>query len=210
MADNHNKIQIAIDDAAIEEVAHLLRHVKDGAKTAIRHALNAAVNGIKTDGAREVSKIYAVGKETVKRRMWINKSTTDNLAAEATRKGPRFFARSFPHDRNTNPGVRGGKAVFLRPRRDGGGWFLDADATRGKSGVSKAFVATLPSRGRGVFVRIGNHRDRLTHARGLSVPEMLGDPEIRRKIEAGASERLNKELDRQVKLMLKKSEVSGA
>ena len=205
MADNHNSINIDIDTSGIDRATEYLRHIKGGVQTAIKNAMNTAVTGIRTDAGRKTSKVFAVDDATVKKRMWVTKATDRNLSAEVGRRGPRFFARNFPRDPNTMPGRRGGRAVFLRPRRDGGGWLLNADTEIGKHGVSKAFVATLPSRGRGVFRRIGNYRNRLTHARGLSVPEMLGDAEVRGTVEANAAKRFNEELDRQVRLLLKKN-----
>ena len=202
MADHRDAMNISIDTSGIDRAVEHLRHVKGGVETAVKKAMNTAVIGIKTDAGREASRAFTVDPETVKKRMWVTKATDGNLSAEVGRRGPQLFALNFPRDPNTNPGRRGGKAVFLRPRRDGGGWFLNADSEVGKSGVSKAFVATLPSRGRGIFRRIGNYRNRLTHARGLSVPEMLGDAEVRRAIETNATRRFNEALDRQVAQIL--------
>jgi len=199
MADNHNMLQISIDTSGIDRAKEHLQHIKGGAETAIRAAMNKAATGIKADAGKLTSKAFAVDSDTVKKRMWVTKATESNLAAEVGRRGPRFFARNFPRTDNPTPGRRGTAAVFLRPRRDGGGWFLNEER-----GLSKAFVATLPGRGRGVFRRIGNYRSRLTHARGLSVPEMLSDVDVRTAIEANATKRLNSELDRQVALLLER------
>ena len=202
MADHRDAMNISIDTSGIDRVVEHLRHVKGGAQTALKEAMNTTVVGIKTDAGREASRVFTVDPKTVKKRMWVTKATDGSLSAEASRRGSQLFALNFPHDPNTKPGRRGGNAVFLRPRRDGGGWFLNADSEVGKSGVSKAFVATLPSRSEGIFRRIGNYRDRLTHARGLSVPEMLGDAEVRGAIETNATRRFNETLDRQINQIL--------
>jgi len=199
MVDNHNALQINIDTSGIDSTKEHLQHIKGGAQTAVKAAMNKAAIGIRADAGRETSKAFAVDSDTVKKRMWVTKATDSNMSAEVGRRGPRFFARNFPRTDNPSPGRRGTAAVFLRPRRDGGGWFLNEER-----GLSKAFVATLPGRGRGVFRRIGNHRSRLTHARGLSVPEMLSDAFVRQTIEANATKRLNEELDRQVVRLLGK------
>lgn len=206
MSDKHSEIHFDIDHQGVEDAKQILRHVKDGARTAIQRALNRAATGIKTDGARETSKTFFVDSDTVRSRMVVSKASKTNLSITVSRKGGRFLARNFPRDPNTMPGVKGGKAVFLRPRRDGGGMYLNADTERGKSGVSKAFMATTPSRGRSILRRIGKHRDRLTHARGLSVPEMLGDADVTKVIQAGAATRFNKELDHQVNHLLTQRE----
>ena len=205
MADNHNSLSISIDTSGADRAVESLRHIKGGIQTAVKNATNKAIDGIRTDAGKEASRVFAVSSKAVKKRMWVTKANDTNLSAEVGRRGPRFYARNFPHTPNTNPGRRGGRAVFLRPRRDGGGWFINADPTIGKSGVSKAFVATLPSRGRGVFRRIGNYRNRLTHARGLSVPEMISDNEVRNIVQTNATRRFNQELENQVNQLLQQN-----
>jgi len=205
MVDNHNALQINIDTSGIDRAKEHLQHIKGGAQTAVKAAINKAAIGIKTDAGRETSKAFAVDSDTVKKRMWVTKATDSSMSAEVGRRGPRFFARNFPRTDNPSPGRRGTAAVFLRPRRDGGGWFLNEER-----GLSKAFVATLPGRGRGVYRRIigkvnsDGGRSSLIHARGLSVPEMLSDAFVRQTIEANATKRLNEELDRQVDRLLSK------
>jgi len=183
-------ITIAINSAELEQKLSVISHIKNAAPRAIMRAMNKTVAGIKTDSSREVSKVFAVQKSSVKKKMFVKR---DDNSITVIRKGPRFFARSFPYDRNTNPGVRGGKAAFLRPYRDGSGWSLDSER-----GLSKAFVARLPKRGFGVYRRIGKYRNRLTHARGLSVPEMLNEPNIKQVINQNAMKRFHKELDHQI------------
>ena len=204
MGDNHNAIQIDIDTSGLEKAAEHLKHIQGGAQVAIKAALNTTAYSIRTNAGKEVFRAFAVkSQETATKRMFVKKATESNLTATVERRGPRFFAKDFPFDPNTSPGRRGGKAVFLRPRRDGSGWSLDAERN-----LSKAFVATLPSRGGGIYRRIGNHRNRLTHARGLSVPDMLGDADVRRAVESAASQRLNKEVDIQIRKILAQGEVT--
>ena len=73
--------------------------------------------------------------------------------------------------------------------------------------LSKAFMVRNTSgnvtRGSGLYRRIGNHRDRLTLARGLSVPDMLSEYDVRSAVEQRATIRLQQELDREIKTLLK-------
>jgi len=199
--DNHDGLVINIDQGDIQRKLDLLREIRGGAGKAFDEAVKSTAQVIRTDAGKYTSQIYDIDSKSVTRRFSINYHAN---GVSVERKGPRFFARNFRHDRNPSPGVRGTKAVFLRPRRDGGGWELTADSQRGvkKSGVSKAFVATLPGRGRGVYVRVGNYRNRLAHARGLSVPEMVGNTQVVQQINDGAIARFNKVIDQQVNSML--------
>ena len=202
---NHDGIEINIDNAELERKVAVLNHIRGAAPRAISHAMNRAIVGVRTDIGRVVPKTYVnVGRETAQKGVWINRATTSNLSASIRRKGPRLQARRFPHDPNTNPGVRGGQAVFLRPRKDGGGWHLKAERN-----LSKAFVIRDKNgkmkRGPGIYRRIKNHRNRLTHARGLSVPEMLADTQVRKVIQDGAVSRFNKNLDSNIANELRKA-----
>ena len=201
---SHDGIEIKIDTADLERKVSVLSHIKGAAPKAISHAMNRAMDGIKTDAGKVVPKTFVnVDKEAVQKRMWVNRATRDNLTASIRRKGPRLQARRFPYDPNTNPGVRGGQAVFLRPRKDGGGWHLKAERR-----LSKAFVVMdkkgKMKRGPGIYRRIGKHRDRLTHAEGLSVPEMLEDAQIQKVLQEGAINRFNKNLDSNIAFELNK------
>lgn len=195
-------ISIDISTKGVDEAIQLLRNIRGGTKKAIVRALNRTAEGIKKDGSAEASRAFIVSKEIVKKHMRVSAATSVNPSVIVSRKGPRFLAKRFPRNANTNPGVSGGKAVFLRPRRDGSGWSLDAEKN-----LSKAFVVRDKKgkmvRGPGIYRRIGNNRNHITHARGLSVPDMLGAPDVHSVIQQKAAIRLRQELDNEVKKLLK-------
>lgn len=182
--------------AGIDGVREVLTKARACASKAHERAAKRAVQGMKTDGVRGVGKTY-----TVKRKHATQSIKFLRGGAGIYSSGKRINVLYFQHRKNTSPGRKGGKAVFSKLKRYDSGIFLNEDAIGG-SRVSKAFMATLPSRGRGVYRRIvgkktkGNQR--LTHARGESVPEMLGHPDVRRSIESGAQDRYGKEFDRQL------------
>jgi|GEM_PF-2506624 len=191
---------------SIDEALQALRNVRGGAKQAIARALNKTAGTIKDTAAKEVSKAFVnIGEQSVKDGMRVSKATVSNASVTVTRKGPRFQARRFPIVENPSPGVRGSAAAAIRPRRSGGQMTLGAE---GK--LSKAFMVRNThgdvTRGSGLYRRIGNHRDRLTLARGLSVPDMLSEYDVRSAVEERAAARLQLELDREIRTLLNKSE----
>jgi len=197
-------ITLNIDtQGSINEALQALRSVKGGAKQAIARAINRTANTVKDAAADEVSRAFVnVGAESVKKGMRISKATASNASATISRKGPRWQARRFPIIENTRPGVRGGEAAAIVPRRSDGRMTLGAE---GK--LSKAFMVRNTSgdvtRGSGLYRRIGNHRDRLTLARGLSVPDMLSEYDVRSAVEERAAAKLQIELEREIQALLK-------
>ena len=198
-----NAVTLNIDTkGSIDDAMQALRNVRGGANKAIARALNKTANTIKETAAKEVSQTFVVSEEAVKDGMRITKATASNASVTVSRKGPRFQARRFPIVENPRPGEKGTAAAAIRPRRSGVQMTLGAE---GK--LSKAFMVRNTSgnvtRGSGLYRRIGNHRDRITLARGLSVPDMLSEYNVRSAVEERAAIRLQQELDREIKALLK-------
>ena len=194
--------------AGIDGIREVLSKTKAGASKAHDRAVRRALQGMKTDAVRGVGKTY-----TVKRKLAKDSITFLRGKGGIFSSGKRINAFFFKHRKNTSPGRRGGKAVFFKMKKYESGIFLN-ETTIGRSRVSKAFMANLPTRGKGVYRRIigkqTNGEDRLTHARGESVPEMLNHPEIRDSIQKGAVERFNKEFDHQLNRELQSALKGGA
>jgi len=197
-------ITLNIDtQGSIDEAVHALRSVRGGANNAIARALNRTVGTIKDTAATEVSQTFSnVGADSVESGMRVSRATASKPSVTVTRKSPRWQARRFPTIDNTNPGVRGGAPVGIRPRKSGSRMMLDAEGNQSKAFMVRNINGTV-DRGSGVYRRIGNHRDRLTLARGLSVPDMLSEYDVRSAVEERAAARLQLELDREIQTLLK-------
>ncbi|MCL2392619.1 MAG: phage tail protein [Oscillospiraceae bacterium] len=187
-------ITLNIDtDGGIEEAVQALRSVSGGADKAIARAFNKTAGYMKDTAANEVPNVFTVSGKSVKAGMKIRKAKTSSLSAEISRSGPPLYARKFSFDANTSPGIRGGSAVFLRERHSGG---RHLDSIGGKS---KAFVV-----GRGLVMRRPTSaRLPIIHAEGISVPEMLSEPNVRSVIQERGAARLTQELDREIQALLK-------
>lgn len=211
-------MDIELQGEGIEEALQALRSIKNKGPQAIALAMNETIKSVRVDAPKEAAKVYNVDGNVIKRRMQVSKAGPNKLRASISRTGPAWTARWFPHDPNTMPGRRGGKAATSRPRRDGGGIYLDATTNRNpsRSGsgnhskLSKAFVARLPARGAGVYRRIEGKanedggRSSLTNAHVLTAQDMLADPDVRGAVQANAVRKYHKELDRQIKKLLEK------
>lgn len=197
-------------DGSIDEALQALRNVQGGAKEAIVRALNRTSAGLKEYAGEEVSKVFVIPPKGVKSLMKATRATVSNTNAVVSREGPGLFASKFPYDANQDPGVRGGRAVYLRPRQSGGGTLLDAEGSK-----SKAFVSTMRNSRTGVrnsrgsvFRRTSSNRIPLEKPYGPSVPEMLAEPSVRSAVEQRTQARLVLEFDREIQALLKKSEAA--
>ena len=203
-------LNIAAD--GLEEALERLRHIKGGAEEALMRALNAAGSSVRNNAPKEVVKAFDVNKGAIAKRMYLERARPGDLSVTVGRRGKRWLAKWFAHDPNTMPRMRGGKAVFLRPRRDGtGGRLLDAHHPEGETHpVSKAFLADLPVRGRGIYARKRGDRNSLVHVRGLSAPEMLKEPDVSGAVERGARYALQIAINKEVKKLLAESRGGNA
>lgn len=205
MADS-NAIDINFDAQGIEEAAQLLRNIGKGAPEAAARALNRTANSIKDDASKVASRAFAVSKEDAKERMRVSKASTANTVAVVKRKGSRLSAKRFPHDPNTNPGVKGGRAAILHVRRAGSGMVLNEEGKLSKAFVIRGRGAEAMQRysvhGHKIYRRVGRNRTHLVIARGLSVPDMLAAPDVRTEIEANATKKLNIELHKEINKLL--------
>ena len=221
--DDQAHVDFDLQGSGIEEAIRVLQSIKDKGPKAIANAMNATATFLRDDAARQVAKVYVADKNVIKRRMQVSKAGPNKLQAFVSRTGPAWTARWFPYDPNTMPGRRGGRAATSRPRRDGGGKYLDAMTNRNPSRtgsgnhnkLSKAFVARLPTRGVGVYRRIVGKKNSdvgkegysggpgaLTNAHVLTAQDMLADPDVRSVVQMNAARKYHKELDRQIKQLL--------
>ena len=203
-----DEITLNISSAGLEEALERLRHLGDKAEDALIRALNTAGSAVRSSIPKEIVKAFDVNKDIVGKRIYISRAKQGDLSVTVGRRGKRWLAKRFNRDPNTMPRQRGGSPVYLRPRRDGtGGKSLDAHHPTGaEHPVSKAFIAHLPNRGRGIYARIGHYRDRLAVAKGLSVPEMLNEPDVRSAVERSAEYALQVAVDKEIQKLLSESQ----
>ena len=201
-------ITLNITGDGLKDALDRLNEIKGGAEPALMRALNSAGFSLRSIAVKEVVKTFNVSLEFVKLNM--SKAKPGRLSVTVGRRGKKWLAKWFPHDPNTMPRQRGGKAVFLRPRRDGtGSRYLDEHHPEGaEHPVGKAFMAHGPRTGEGIFARIGPYRERLTTPRGMSVPEMLNEPDVRSAIQRSGEYALQAAIDKEIQKLLESSRES--
>ena len=203
--------------AGIDGISEVLSKTKASSSKAYVRAANRAAQGMKTDALRGVTKKYTAKRSKVAERVFVKRATEGDPSAEIYAKGRRVRSIYFRHRKNTRPGKKGGKPVFLQVKKDGGGLLS------GSGGKSKAFIANMPhakGSARSIVQRVlkpdgrtqktGTGKDRLKAVFSPAIPQMLNHPEIKEAIQEGAVERFNKEFDHQLNRELQAALKGGA
>ncbi|WP_432642515.1 phage tail protein [Acidaminococcus sp.] len=178
-------------DVRCEGAALLIQALTDApekAKRAVSMSVNKVARSTRTQMAREASKRYFVTVGNARKTIQVAKlASIDNLKAEITSRGyPISLAHFKVSPKKVQHKGRKNKKIRARVKRNGGGATLD-----------RAFIMAIGS-GVGVFERDGKARKPIHKLFGPSVPSMLKNEEIQQELEKTTTEKLNKELNRQL------------
>jgi hypothetical protein len=127
-------------------------------------ALNRAAATTKTYMSSEIRAIYNIKKKDVDQTLSIQKASRNRLVATIRSRGSRLNLFLFQAHQ-----FKGGVRVVVK---------LGQPKT-----IRSAFIATMRSGHKGVFMRKGSKRLPIAERTGPSVPELLGSKEMKRKIE---------------------------
>ena len=183
-----------------QSAQNLLRAMGREAEKPLAKALNRGIQGMRTDlvdGAREH---YNVKAKTVRSSITTTKarkssgSQAKRLDARINVSGSTLPLYSF--------GPRPRKPTPQKPPRVGVSVQVMQGA--GRSKIPGAFIADLPTRGRGVYRRAGKagSQDKLIALHSLSVPQMVDHEDVLKRVQAGAQERFSKNLEHEIDYIL--------
>ena len=191
--------------AGIDGIREVLSKARAGSSKAYARAANRAAQGMKTDALKGISKNYTAKRGKVAEKIFVKRATESDPSAEIYAKGRRVRSIYFKHRKNTRPGKRGGKPVFLQVKKGAGGLLS------GSGGMSKAFIANMPhAKGSATSIvqrmltsdgktqKTGTGKDSMKAVFSPAIAQMLDHPEIKEAIRTGAVERFNKEFDHQL------------
>jgi len=181
-------IEITVDDREVKKLIKSLN--KDQRQTALVRSINRALGGIQTDTNKSVRKELNVTTRTVKETFKLKKANKGDISAslKSTGKPINFY------DKKT------GKLNFSG-RQTKKGMAFTIKKGRGRQKFKSAFVATMPTGFRGVFVRkIGQRKIKALHT--TRVPDILDNQETIDKVLENAGERFIKNLNQQVEYLL--------
>lgn len=185
-------VDIRVDTADINKQLRRLENIKNGVPKAMTRALNVAVRSMKTEAKRGIKAEYTVKRiSDATNSIVVKRASYSNMSAAMISTNRPIALTKFRYKKNTNPGRKGGLTVFAQPKKSGGGY-------------TGGFVASMGAHS-GIFRRQGKSRLPIDQLFGPSGTEMLNNPTIRENISTIAAIKFDKELDRQVDLLLKHS-----
>ena len=171
---------IQISEEGLARANALLRHIPGAFPKAVARAANRALDGMRTDAAKETRQRYFVTAADVRKTITLRKAGPGNMQAAMISRGKRRGLEEYrvtPH-----AGKRGGAKAAVK--REGG-----------LKPIPKAFF--LPGK-KPPFIRVGKARREIRALRGPAVPQILKNEETVEALEMGAAERFAKRLNHEV------------
>lgn len=189
-----------IEVTGIEDVERRLGNLKSKAPTVVSRAINRAVSNAQKNMAKETSAKYYISSGDVKKTIRLVKASKSSLGAAVISSGSGIELSKF----KVNPGtvVRyRGKSRSPKVYRAG---VEKAGGVKPLAGNPKAFIAIMKSGHKGVFERTSGDSLPIKQLYGPSVPQMVKNEEIMKKINKDAAETLQKRIDAEIANLLRK------
>lgn len=183
------KTTVKVDRHLLHDVQKRLGTFSEKAPNAIANALNRAINTVAAHVSREVRKEYNIKAKDVKATLRKVRASRANLSAMVSSRG-----EVVPLDRfKVSP-----KTVQPKRKKT----IKVAVKKTGLKPLLGAFVADI--HGIKVFKRVTKHRLPIQRMFGPSIPQMLGNEEIRNKINREGKEMFERRLDHEINRILGK------
>lgn len=178
----------------LEHAKRALRGIPGGVEKAAVPAINRAIKAAKTAGTRKASKVYYQRQTDINRVTRVGRATRSNLSASfssRSRKIPLYAFRVKPKQPiKDNP-----PELKVSVKKD-----------TGFQTIKRAFVEIGRSSGNlNVFQRVGRERYPVRTLFGPSIPEMMGDGDVRGAVNDRAFEMLEQRFDHEIGRVLSKS-----
>ena len=192
MASPVNRTNISINKADVAAAKSMLNSVKNGFPRAFSRALNRTAQGVRTDMVNIAREEYNFKAAYARKRISIKRATYSNLNAAT---------------RSTGPGTH--LTDMLGTRKISTGLSVDIKKSTGRQKIKHAFINTGQKSGKLIAYRrelVGGKRVPRYDIEALYAPhpeQVYNTPENWARLKNQASERLDKNLDHEVDVILK-------
>ena len=184
------RVTVDVDKKLMADVQKRLGEISKKAPNAVSNALNRAVTNVASNISKEVRKDYVIKAQDIKETITKHKANRSKLSASVVSKG-----QLTPLDRfKVSP-----KTVQPKRKKP----IKVAVKKTGLKEVLGAFVADI--NGVKVFERTSKNRLPIRRLFGPSVPQMLENEQIRKKINEEGQATFNKRLDHEINRILEKA-----
>ncbi len=185
-------MHVEVDRKQLDRALSLLKHLPGGVQKASKRAIGAALTAGRTRAAREVPKFYALAdaKDRVKVSFSVRKSANNALVGELTSRGPGLPFHEFEHAPNTGD-TTGRKRTQIRVTIKKGSSFGMRTGFRYNGKIFRR-----------IPVKHSGWDKNLEIPYSVSIPQMVGHPQIAPQVQERMQEQFEKRLDNQVTHLL--------
>lgn len=185
------EVEVKFDEKKLRDVQRMLRSVPNAMGKVMSKAINKTITPIKTETAQRIAGDVNLTQKTIKRKIDMEKATRDRWRASIGISRKRISLISFKG--TTQP--KKGKGVKYRITKSGP-----------RKLVESAFIGTPRRAGvAGVLKRMSQSRYPLAWLKGPSLGQVFEYAgQIAREVTKSAHEKLEKNIDSQVKFLLSK------
>jgi hypothetical protein len=181
---------IQFTDDQIKRAEALLGGIKDALPKAQSNAINRSLITARAEAIRIVREQYIVDASTVRKTMVIKNAGLNKPSGFISSTGSPIALSKFDIS-PTRPNGKKKNPVIARVKYGSS-----------KKTIKHAFIARTSNGRIGVFIRAGKSRFPIKQLYGPSVPQMLGEKNVSKKIEEKAAETLDKRLEHEINRIL--------
>jgi len=167
---------------------------------ALVRGINVGLRKVKTESAREVTKVYNVKQKVVRATITLLKASPKQAAI---RGSVRFSGRRLPIMDFRPSAVNAWNKPGRRHNKRGGGVSVRIKKNAGRKLIAGAFLAEGPN-GPGAFRRVGAARRELRNLRSIAVPDAVQNRAITRALTTSGFKAFRREMGRQLDLAIRR------
>ena len=179
---------VTVTDSNIEKAQRMLFGLKGAAPRALSASINRGIQNARANVVREIRKEYTAGAGDIRRTIKLSRSTPKRLEAVITSSGSTLPLSSFSVRPMTVSGRRR-TPVRVSVKRGGG------------QALQRAFILR-PGGRPNVFERVSSSRLPIRRLFGPSVPQMLGNESVVKRVGDLAQQTMETRLDHEINRIL--------
>lgn len=183
--------KISIDASSLNKVMDKLKDFEKEIPQAVRQALNRTIDHVYTQTGRIVTKHYNITVREVKDSMSKRKASSGSLDAHVKLRGKRFTLGRFL------PGGLGSKSKVAKVK------IKKTAGYKRVGGEPKAFVQKVGGNAH-VMRRESQTRYPIEVMRTIATAQMVGNLDVKHKIQESANEMLGKRIEHEIERRLKR------
>lgn len=180
---------ITLTLSQLERLQQLMREIPKDVPKVTARAINRAADSAKTQASRSVRATYTIKNKDIARTIKIKKASAADLNADIRSKGPVEKLTNFKTT-PSRPQPNRKKPVYVSVRKGS------------KKAINGSFLANSNGGHANVFTRVSKKRLPIRGHYGPSVPQMIGNEDTIRDVEAKASEVLETRLTHEIGQMM--------